>query len=188
RLVEFLPRTESRGVRRRWDGCSKRSGSRPEWHPLPCAGAPAESLLRFRLQEGRFPGFRGCIRSSAIAADVCRTHRGTAATNKLYGRQRPPLPGCKVMNRKLTNTIRFVMDEIVPPFIRDSRVFMYPFYRYWFNGQNVSRVMDFKSYFHEMSDNEIQGLYCNLECRSIHRASDLNGESLDFILSKLDIT
>src|SRR5262245_61582290 len=90
------------------------------------------------------------------------------------------------MNRKLTNTIRFVMDGLVPPFIRDSRVFMYPFYRYWFNGKNVSRVMDFKSYFHEMSDNEIQALYCNLECRSNHRPTDLNTESLDFILSNLD--
>jgi SAM-dependent methyltransferase len=91
------------------------------------------------------------------------------------------------MNRKLTNTIRFVMDELVPPFIRDSRVFMYPFYRYWFNGENASRVMNFKSYFHEMSDNEIQALYCNLECRSNHRPTDLNRESLDFILSNLDI-
>jgi SAM-dependent methyltransferase len=92
----------------------------------------------------------------------------------------------EVMNRKLTNAVRFVMDELIPPFIRDSRVFMYPFYQYWFKGKNISRIMEFKSYFHTLSDSDIQAMYCSLECRANDRGTDLNTESLNYILANLD--
>jgi SAM-dependent methyltransferase len=92
----------------------------------------------------------------------------------------------KLLNRKSTNAVRFVLDEMVPPFIRDSRTFMYPFYQYWFKGKNISRIMEFKSYFHELSDSEIQAIYCNLECRANDRTTDLNTESLNYILANLD--
>ena len=49
------------------------------------------------------------------------------------------------MNRGLTNAIRFVMDELIPPFIRDSKVFMYPFYLFAYRGKNIKEVMQFKT-------------------------------------------
>ena len=49
------------------------------------------------------------------------------------------------MNRKLTNSIRFVMDELIPPFIRDSKIFMYPFFYLAYRGRNIREMMDFKS-------------------------------------------
>ncbi|MFM2048604.1 MAG: hypothetical protein RI955_1152, partial [Bacteroidota bacterium] len=41
------------------------------------------------------------------------------------------------MNRSLTNTIRFILDECIPPLIRDSRWFMYPFFYIWYKGKKV---------------------------------------------------
>jgi hypothetical protein len=85
----------------------------------------------------------------------------------------------ELINRKLTNAVRFVMDELIPPFIRDSRVFMYPFYQYWFKGKNISRIMEFESYFHTLSDSDIQAMYCSLECRT-HDRGTANIENLPF--------
>jgi hypothetical protein len=50
------------------------------------------------------------------------------------------------MNRRLTNTIRFVMDELLPPIIRDNKYFMYPFFYIWYKGNNVKVHMEFKNF------------------------------------------
>ena len=63
------------------------------------------------------------------------------------------------MNRRLTYILRAVMDEGLPAFIRDNRVFMYPLFWVWFKGQNIRSIMEFKSRFHTMSDQEFGDLY-----------------------------
>ncbi len=42
------------------------------------------------------------------------------------------------MNRKITNTIRFVLDELIPPIIRDSYWFMYPIFYIVYKGRILS--------------------------------------------------
>lgn len=86
------------------------------------------------------------------------------------------------MNRNITNTIRFLMDECLPPFIRDSKWFMYPFYYYAYRGKNIKQVMDFKKLVYEFSPEEYDRFYSNLDTISRNRLTDLNKPSLDFIL------
>ena len=49
------------------------------------------------------------------------------------------------MNRSFTNFIRFLMDELVPPIVRDSKWFMFPFFWFGYRGKFVREVMEFKS-------------------------------------------
>ena len=90
------------------------------------------------------------------------------------------------MNRRITNTIRFVMDELIPPFIRDSRIFMYPFYLFAYRGRNISEVMDFKKNVYRYTPEEYASFYNNLNTISRNRATDLNQACIDFILNQID--
>jgi SAM-dependent methyltransferase len=89
------------------------------------------------------------------------------------------------MNRKLTNTIRFVMDELIPPFIRDSKIFMYPFFYLAYRGKNVKEMMNFKSRVYNYTPEKYAHLYNNLNSISRNRITDLNQASIEFILNEL---
>ena len=64
--------------------------------------------------------------------------------------------------------MRYCMDELLPLAIRDNYYFMYPFYRYWFNGSNdLDSIMRFKEVVHSMSEEEFQ------RARKVPRAKTL---------------
>lgn len=90
------------------------------------------------------------------------------------------------MNRKLTNTIRFVMDELIPPFIRDSKIFMYPFFYLAYRGRNIKEMMEFKTNVYTYTPEQYAHLYNNLNSISRNRKTDLNQASIDFILKELE--
>lgn len=90
------------------------------------------------------------------------------------------------MNRRITNTIRFVMDELIPPFVRDSKIFMYPFYLFAYRGRNIRDVMQFKSKVYAYSPEQYASFYNNLNTISRNRATDMNGACIDFILNAID--
>ena len=90
------------------------------------------------------------------------------------------------MNRRLTNSIRFVMDELIPPFIRDSKVFMYPFYYFAYRGKNLKEVMEFKTNVYTYSEKEYADFYNGLDTISRNRKTDLNQGCIDEILKILD--
>lgn len=90
------------------------------------------------------------------------------------------------MNRRFTNAIRFVMDELIPPFVRDSRIFMYPFYLLAYRGRNIREVMEFKSKVYSYTPEKYADFYNNLNTISRNRATDLNGACIEFILRNLD--
>lgn len=90
------------------------------------------------------------------------------------------------MNRRITNSIRFVMDELVPPFVRDSKLFMYPFYIFAYRGRNIKEVMHFKSKVHGYTPEEYALFYNNLNTISRNRATDMNQACMDYILGKID--
>lgn len=90
------------------------------------------------------------------------------------------------MNRKYTNIIRTIMDEWLPPSIRDSRWFMYPFFWYWFKGKNLALYMDLKRLVADMKDEDLNEVYRHLDCRAGDRPSDSSEESLDYCISKFD--
>jgi SAM-dependent methyltransferase len=89
------------------------------------------------------------------------------------------------MNRSLTNAIRFVMDEFVPPVIRDSKWFMYPFYFLAYRGRNIKKAMNFKKEVYHYTPDQYEEFYTNLNSTSRNRRTDINQPSLKFILENI---
>ena len=90
-----------------------------------------------------------------------------------------------MLNRKGTNFIRFILDELFPPILRDNYYFMYPLFFIWFKGKNVKRFMEFKSNFHKLSEEEFANYYKDYDYIS-NRKTDLNSKSIRFIIDHLD--
>lgn len=90
------------------------------------------------------------------------------------------------MNRGVTNIIRKILDEGIPPFIRDSRWFMYLFFWYWFKGKRISLYMNFKKIGWKLSEEEFAECYTNLDCRATDRPTDLNKKSINVMMEKLN--
>ena len=78
------------------------------------------------------------------------------------------------------------MDELIPPFIRDSKVFMYPFYMFAYRGENIKEVMNFKKNVYSYTEEEYADFYRGLNTISRNRKTDLNQGCIDFILDNLD--
>jgi len=89
------------------------------------------------------------------------------------------------MNRQLTNAIRYLMDEWLPPVLRDSRWFMYPAYWLAYRGKNIAQAMDFKRLVHSWSPEEYRDFYGGLDSISRNRATDLNEATIQAMLAAL---
>ena len=87
------------------------------------------------------------------------------------------------MNRKYTNIIRFIIDEIVPPIIRDSKWFIYPFFRILYKKEAVKDAMDFKSNILSMSQEELAKFDDPISCK---RESDLTKNTITEIMNLLE--
>ncbi len=90
------------------------------------------------------------------------------------------------MKREITNAVRYLMDNWLPPVIRDNKYFMYPVFYYWFNGKNIARIMNFKKDVFYMSNEEYTHLYETIETRSKGRPTDMNNASIEYITSHAD--
>lgn len=88
------------------------------------------------------------------------------------------------MTRNVTNLIRFFMDELMPPILRDNKYLMYPLFMIWYKGKNVNKLMEFKERFHELSDEEFTHYY-EIYDSLPNRETDLAKESVDFIFEEL---
>jgi ubiquinone/menaquinone biosynthesis C-methylase UbiE len=90
------------------------------------------------------------------------------------------------MKREVTTRIRYVLDELVPPVIRDSRWFMWPFFVLAYGTFSVRQFMDFKSRAYSMTDEEYRKFYSSLgNSVSRRRETDLNEASIRFIMDML---
>ena len=90
------------------------------------------------------------------------------------------------MNRTITNAIRFVMDECLPPALRDSRWFMYPFFFIWFKGKGIKTAMNFKSEIYDYTEEDYAKLYREQVSLARDRVTDLSEPSIKFMLKNLD--
>lgn len=90
------------------------------------------------------------------------------------------------MTRNISNIIRFMMDEFIPPIIRDSYWFMYPFFYVGSRGNNVSQIMNFKSLVHNFSEEEYIRFYSQLNSVSRRRKTDISNSNLNFLLKNID--
>jgi ubiquinone/menaquinone biosynthesis C-methylase UbiE len=90
------------------------------------------------------------------------------------------------MKREWTNRIRFVLDELLPPIIRDSGWFMWPFYVAAYRTFSVRHLMTFKSKAYSMTDDEYASFYGSLgNSVSRLRPTDLNSASLNAITDQI---
>jgi len=89
------------------------------------------------------------------------------------------------MKRELTNKIRYVLDELLPPVIRDAYWFMYPIFWVIYKGKDVRRKMHFKSLVQSMSDDEANAFYNEVDAISRVRETDLAESNIRCILDNL---
>lgn len=92
------------------------------------------------------------------------------------------------MNRTITNAIRFVLDELLPPKLRDARWFMTPFFYIWYKGdrKGIRQYMDFKSIAYNLTEEEFTDVYRNIKSLAEDRPTDLNKPSINFMLDHID--
>lgn len=93
------------------------------------------------------------------------------------------------MKREYTNIIRFILDELIPPLIRDSRFFMKPLYMLAYGKRNVESLMNFKSIAYSMSSAQYADFYRSLENSvSRRRITDLNRNCTTKIIESIGAT
>lgn len=80
------------------------------------------------------------------------------------------------------------MDECLPPVIRDSKWFMYPFFKVWFKNRNISEIMDFKRKVQHLNNEEFAELYRRTVSKSADRPTDINEASIEYMLKHTDPT
>lgn len=81
------------------------------------------------------------------------------------------------------------MDELLPPLLRDSRIFMYPFFYYAFKGasrEKLDTYMRFKSLAHQMTQEEFSKVYQELQSIGGDRPTDMNEGCMQFALDNID--
>ena len=87
--------------------------------------------------------------------------------------------------REISNSINWLLDNLLPPVIRDSKFLMTPLMRVVL-GPKYRYYLNFKQRLPFMSDAEIESYYTILADTFIERKSDLNNKSIDFILKHLE--
>src|SRR5690554_791568 len=97
----------------------------------------------------------------------------TAAYCFILHGHRAPAAGAP-LNRQVTNLIRFVLDECLPPLLRDNKYFMLPLFWLAYRGRNIRETMDFKKRVLDFTPAEYQRFYMELDSISRNRLTDLN--------------
>ncbi len=89
------------------------------------------------------------------------------------------------MNRSITNAIRYVMDELLPPIIRDNRLFMWPFF--WLAYRKApGKLMDFKRDVYSFTPEQYSAFYEGLTTSiSRRRDSDLTPPAVEWLVDAI---
>ncbi len=85
------------------------------------------------------------------------------------------------LDRNITNKINWLLDNILPPFIRDSKWFMTIWFMMLF-GNKRHHFMQFKDIAPFLSKKEFQQYYHLLADKHINRETDLNVQSIHKIM------
>ena len=84
------------------------------------------------------------------------------------------------LSRNITLFIHHILDQWVPPFIRDSRVVMLPVFKLLF-GAHARDFMDFKTRAAGMSEEQIRSHYLKTASSHFDRVTDINSRCLEKI-------
>lgn len=88
------------------------------------------------------------------------------------------------LTRDITTKIHFIFDQIIPPFLRDSKIFMYIPFRLMF-GNKAKTFFDFKNKAPFITKEEFCKLYASIDDVIINRETDLNKECISEILKNI---
>lgn len=88
------------------------------------------------------------------------------------------------LSRNLTSPLNWILDNLVPPFVRDSKFFSRPMLWLLF-GKKTRLFMEFKERAFSLTSEEMVDYYRNLAGVHIKRETDLNEESIRFIMDNL---
>jgi ubiquinone/menaquinone biosynthesis C-methylase UbiE len=88
------------------------------------------------------------------------------------------------LSRNATLKIQFILDELIPPVIRDSKWFMWFPFRFLF-GEKASYFLEFKAKAHSMTELEFAEVYRQTASVHLDRESDINSECEARILSSI---
>lgn len=89
------------------------------------------------------------------------------------------------MNRRYTNFINRLLDQWIPPIIRDCRWCMKPIFYLAFKGKNIDQAMDFKSQVLDFSQQQYQEFYQGLDACGEDRPTDINPMCLQKIFTTI---
>ena len=82
------------------------------------------------------------------------------------------------LKSKFSKTIKYIIDDFFPPFIRDTRLFYRPIIKIWNNKMD----MDFKVKAHKMTEYEFIQAY---EALVPMRATDNTPDTIDFVIQNV---
>lgn len=88
------------------------------------------------------------------------------------------------VSREITNIIHFVLDNVLPPFVRESRILMTPLFRLAL-GPDYKVYMRFKEEVAGKSDDQLGEYYSRYAHTFIKRESDLNAGSIRDIIENI---
>jgi ubiquinone/menaquinone biosynthesis C-methylase UbiE len=89
-----------------------------------------------------------------------------------------------ILSRNFTNIINWLFDNLLPPILRDSNFFFKPLFWILF-GRKANFFMDFKKKAVFLSDEQIIEYYKNLSNVHINRETDLNKETLNYLMNNI---
>lgn len=89
------------------------------------------------------------------------------------------------LSRNVTNSFNWILDNLIPPIIRDSTIFSKPLFWLLF-GKKAKLFMNFKKEVVDFNTDEIIERYKELSDVHIKRETDLNKESVNFILNNIE--
>ena len=88
------------------------------------------------------------------------------------------------MNRNITSKINWILDNLIPPILRDSRWFMYMLMYPLFK-KKTDYFLTFKDNLNLSDENELVQYYKLLDDVHIKRDTDLNEKSIQYILQNI---
>ena len=90
-----------------------------------------------------------------------------------------------MLSRNVTLIVHYLLDNFIPPILRDCKWFMWPVIRFTC-GSKTGMVMEFKEKFPFMTEDELSDYYELIKDGPINkREMDLNTACLDYILNNL---
>lgn len=88
------------------------------------------------------------------------------------------------LTRNITTKIQFIFDQIIPPFLRDSKIFMYLPFKIIF-GNKAQIFFDFKNKALFMNKEDFNNLYSSIDKIIIDRETDLSEDCIKEILKNI---